>query len=717
MRSLRLRAHSAGARARALLGVVSAAALAAACTPSQPGAPAPRATRAPIQLSDPDIHGIAALLRLEDQRELDTAAIAAYARSATPEVRRRAYLAAGRIGGPGGVPILRAGLHDSVPPVRAAAAFGLGLLRETASVRLLSAVAMFDSSVGAGEAVAAVGRMTGTQARSSIARVLALGREPARSFGARVYTASGKPPAPRPPEVIARALLAVWRFPRDTAVTAVVLPFAASPDTALRWRAAYALMRLGDPAAVPTLFRLLTDPYPGVRSLAARALRASVTDSANRRAEAEARLEAALQDSAPHVRINALGALASYRDALVARAVAVRLRDPDDNVASAAAQALGALRQPWAAAPLRALVQDTSARLALRAVALASLIRVDPVGGLQDAGAWTKAPAWRQRYYAASALGGAGLRLAQPLLVALARDADARVVAQALSTFPELTGDSLAPPRGLLVEALAARDPIVRAAAVSALAAKPDPADLELYLDSYGGAVADSLDDAALASVDALAALQKRGVPAARDFFVRFPRSRDYIVRRAVAEKLGNAWGPVTPVESGRDTAFYLDVVRRLIVPVLAGARAPRVRVSTDVGAPAQAGELVLELAAADAPLTVDNFLTLAGRHFFDGASWHRVVPNFVAQDGDPRGDGNGGPGWAIRDELNTLPYLRGTLGMALSGPDTGGSQFFITLAPEPHLDGTYTVIGRVIRGVTLLGEIAQGDLIRSVHR
>ena len=91
---------------------------------------------------------------------------------------------------------------------------------------------------------------------------------------------------------------------------------------------------------------------------------------------------------------------------------------------------------------------------------------------------------------------------------------------------------------------------------------------------------------------------------------------------------------------------------------------------------------------------------------------FHRVVPNFVVQAGDPRGDGNGGPGYAIRDELNRHRYLRGTLGMALSGPDTGGSQFFVTHSPQPHLDGGYTVFGQLADGADVLDRIVQGDRI-----
>jgi cyclophilin family peptidyl-prolyl cis-trans isomerase len=123
-------------------------------------------------------------------------------------------------------------------------------------------------------------------------------------------------------------------------------------------------------------------------------------------------------------------------------------------------------------------------------------------------------------------------------------------------------------------------------------------------------------------------------------------------------------------------------------------------------------GVVDLELFAPDAPLTVYNFITLARRGYFDGQAFHRVVPNFVVQGGDPRGDGNGGPGYAIRDELNRWRYLRGTLGMALSGPNTGGSQFFVTHSPQPHLDGGYTVFGRMTAGGSVLDRIVQGDRI-----
>jgi cyclophilin family peptidyl-prolyl cis-trans isomerase len=127
-------------------------------------------------------------------------------------------------------------------------------------------------------------------------------------------------------------------------------------------------------------------------------------------------------------------------------------------------------------------------------------------------------------------------------------------------------------------------------------------------------------------------------------------------------------------------------------------------------------GTIELELAITDAPLTVANFIELARKDFFNGIAIHRVVPDFVIQDGDPRGDGEGGPGYTIRDELNQLPYLRGTVGMALDWKDTGGSQFFITHSPQPHLDARYTTFGRVVNGIELVDRIQPGDVIRRVQ-
>jgi cyclophilin family peptidyl-prolyl cis-trans isomerase/HEAT repeat protein len=128
-------------------------------------------------------------------------------------------------------------------------------------------------------------------------------------------------------------------------------------------------------------------------------------------------------------------------------------------------------------------------------------------------------------------------------------------------------------------------------------------------------------------------------------------------------------------------------------------------------------GTFTINLLPEDAPLTVDNFVKLARSKYFNGLEVHRVVPNFVMQDGDPRGDGNGGPGYSIRCEINMVPYERGAVGMALSGKDTGGSQWFVTHSPQPHLDGGYTVFGRVNEtGMKVVDKIVRSDKISSIR-
>ena len=123
-------------------------------------------------------------------------------------------------------------------------------------------------------------------------------------------------------------------------------------------------------------------------------------------------------------------------------------------------------------------------------------------------------------------------------------------------------------------------------------------------------------------------------------------------------------------------------------------------------------GEIVCELFAADAPMTVENFVNLARAGFYDGVTFHRVIPGFMAQGGDPTGTGTGGPGYSFRDELS--PKRRhdgpGVLSMANAGPNTNGSQFFLTFGPTPHLDGRHTVFGRVTSGMDVLRSLRERD-------
>jgi cyclophilin family peptidyl-prolyl cis-trans isomerase len=155
-------------------------------------------------------------------------------------------------------------------------------------------------------------------------------------------------------------------------------------------------------------------------------------------------------------------------------------------------------------------------------------------------------------------------------------------------------------------------------------------------------------------------------------------------------------------------------------MPVASQDKAPTAVITLDKG-----GDITLELFPANAPKTVEAFLKLARERFYDGTTFHRVVPGFVAQGGDPlsktlpAGDsriGTGGPGYQLKAEFNKRKHDRGAVAMARSrDPDSAGSQFYITLAPTPHLDGQYTVFGRVVSGMNVVDAIKVGDRIKTI--
>ena len=126
-------------------------------------------------------------------------------------------------------------------------------------------------------------------------------------------------------------------------------------------------------------------------------------------------------------------------------------------------------------------------------------------------------------------------------------------------------------------------------------------------------------------------------------------------------------------------------------------------------------GQIIVQLYAGDAPKTVGNFVGLARDGFYDGTVFHRVIPNFMVQGGDPTGTGRGGPGYKFNDENFTHKHSKGSLSMANAGKNTNGSQFFITHEPQPHLNGMHTVFGQVITGQDIVDAIKQGDKINSL--
>lgn len=270
-------------------------------------------------------------------------------------------------------------------------------------------------------------------------------------------------------------------------------------------------------------------------------------------------------------------------------------------------------------------------------------------------------------------------------------------------------------------------DARVRLAALEAVAARPVPEALEPVRALLGG------EDAVVAGAAASTAgkLKDAGaLPGVRALAERVPKEPDLTesVAGALVALEGREAEPVLRAWLNHPHAN----VRRVAAEALSGltgqpVRAPHVELPADTRAPEPAptgstltlhtrkGDITVVL-DAQAPRTSGNLVTLARQGYFRGVTFHRVVPDFVAQGGDPRGDGEGGPGYSIRCEITRHPYARGVLGMALSGKDTGGSQFFFTHSPQPHLDGRYTAFGEVTRGMDVVDRLLEGDSLLDVE-
>ena len=645
---------------------------------------------------------LARLLAVADGRQFDRATLREGLLSDDFRVRVQSALAAGRIGDARAVELLVAALTDSIGAVQAAAAFALGLLRDPAAVEPLLGVvrSVPPEAQGTGQmegvtALAKIGGEAGARAIQQIIEGVPLGR-----------------PVPAAASV---ALLEAWRL-GTRAPAAQLLAYAENADPVVQGRALFSLGRLRLAAAQPLMLRALGSPSPDVRAIAARGLSASLAEStALGRGAVSARLRPLVNDESALVRINALRALASFRgDSALAPAAIAALADADAGVVVQAETTLGVLGGSLAIAALRRAAGG--AAFALRRQAIIAQAEADTAAGTAAASAIAADLDWHWRSVAAEAFTTARNR---PRLQSQVADPDGRVVAQALQGLTRLASDSDA---ALLTQARALLehpDAAVRSVAADILGRHPDPADVDRLVAAYRQGAGDAFNDARLSAVAALGAIAAASTAGrlrvATAFVTGLPRPDDYLVRRLAAAKIPEAldeWGSGDgPIATGKSDADYREIVRRYLLPALRGQPNPTVTLETE------RGTLILELLPSQAPLTVAAFLALVDRRFFDGQRWHRVVPNFVAQAGDPRGDGWGGPGTTVRDEINPLRYGPGSVGIALSGPDTGGSQFFVTHGAQPHLDGTYTIFARVTSDIRVVRQIAQGEGIRSIHR
>jgi cyclophilin family peptidyl-prolyl cis-trans isomerase/HEAT repeat protein len=339
----------------------------------------------------------------------------------------------------------------------------------------------------------------------------------------------------------------------------------------------------------------------------------------------------------------------------------------------------------------------------IRAAALQALARIDPDTFLSALASLEADREWTVRVALATALGTLPAAQSLPRLTVMLQDPDPKVLAAVLSALASSKATGV---ERVLLDRLGAEDLAVRAAAANALADLKVATAVQPLIDAYHRFASESSYTARGAVLGALARLDPA---AARPILTEALKDPDWAIRVRALTLLReqNVTGqeeairPATPGRSVSDPQW-----QALVAPPFS----PHAFIDTDKGT------IELELAVIDAPLTVANFIAVARKGFFRNVAIHRLVPDFVVQGGDPRGDGEGGPGYSIRDELNELPYLRGTVGMALDWKDTGGSQFFITHSPQPHLDARYTVFGRVVAGMDVVDRLVQWDVVRNVR-
>lgn len=632
----------------------------------------------------------ARLLQAADARlATDTAAIDAALAAGDVALRRVALRAIGQVRVTARYDVLRRALADADTGAAAEAAFALGLARDSLACAPL---------------------------RTALARGGAVGVEAAWSLGELgrdcMPTEAMLAAAPD----AATRVRALEVASRDRTVPLALLErHARDADVPVRVAAWYALSRGRRLPTQASLREAARDTVAAVHEHAARLLARPIAGDTLSGLAYEL-LPRWLSHPHPHVRIAAARAAATWRDfasdplmPMLGLYPDSTPRERDANVRVAIAQALDSVVMGRDTA-LWSFAWQADTTFTLRRSLLASAMRAGVALG--DVASWRTDADWRRRAAVAEAAGAAPESLFVPFGLVALQDADPRVRAAAIGAVASRR-DSSAAHRALL--ARLARDEADlhgRATALGALAARASHVDVPLALDAWRRAADDRESDARLAALRLLAAAWRRdsaNIDAPlRATIAALPVPDDLLLRAAVKDV-----GPLAAWRAAphpvRPLAHYRRIVREHVEPARRG-RVATMRIDTE------RGPVRIALACADVPLTCATFDSLATARYWDGARFHRVVPAFVAQDGDPRGDGSGGPGFAIRDELNRRRYGRGAVGMALSGPDTGGSQYFLTLSPQPHLDGRYTVIGTVVAGHAAMDALVQGDAIRTLR-
>jgi cyclophilin family peptidyl-prolyl cis-trans isomerase/HEAT repeat protein len=676
------------------------------------------------------------ILKAEDERRWDTDLRQLLANT-NPAIRKRAALAAGRIGNEDSVSALAGLLHDADRDVRAMAAFAIGEVEAASGAGPMLAVLKKTNEpvIVRARAIEALGKIAGALPRDQEPRRLELGAAILEALKTETATSD------RLTAIL--GLTAVLRS-RPANAGPTVARFLAHPDARVCADAGNTLARLRLNDGNQQLRKLLdTDADPIVRANAARVLGATED-----KASFDSVLKHAVEDPDSRVRVSAIRSLALLKDARAADTLLKRGEVlTQGNLANRAAETNEVLEIATTLGRLLALKADERALMWLGKVDEAvdskapevavAMTRIAPVTIIRGVEADVKSLAanrnleyWREASTIAAALGEiaalpasvankaemsatAESTLRGMLLYRLAPEGKTRdfipykseiTASDVLRAFAAFKSKDL---QEVLLKYLDDPDAIVRGTAAELLGdLPPSEQNTRALAAALPRTEKDPLNDAALSILDALG---KQKSEAANKAIMSVLGWRDHLVRRRAVNILkANGAGEFSAhlgiVQTKNTSVDYRRALART------RTRKPRAVVTTTKGS------FTIELLPEAAPLTVDNFVQLAQRSFFNGITIHRVVPNFVIQDGDPRGDGNGGPAnHQIRCEINEVPYDRAAVGMALSGKDTGGSQWFVTHSRQPHLDGGYTVFGRVVAGMNVVDSIIRGDVIKSI--
>jgi cyclophilin family peptidyl-prolyl cis-trans isomerase/HEAT repeat protein len=617
---------------------------------------------------------------------------------ADSRVRRRAALAIGRVGLHAGVgPLLEVLRTEPEPEVRQMVAFALGLLHDASAAAALRAALADPSPLVQGRAAEALGVLGDTASGSAIGDMIAAH---ARSGAVAAIAPDDVEETHAPPvEAFRLGVLALGRLKDYSALAAAVLGPSGEP-TVKWWPVAAAFQRMEDRRAIGALLAFARGESRFGRAFAARGLGA-LKDPAFVDALAALARDWPRDTRAAISAVKALAAIGDRRAGPVLLEL-LKVKGLDPLLYTEVVLALGPTKTAGAVDLLLDLA--TSRSPAVRAAVFKSLRAIDPQSFLFVLSGLDSDRDWTVRAELATVMGTLEPENAVARLTSMLHDQDVRVLPPVLAALVKVHAPKV---EELLLQSLKHADVVVRASAAAGLGTLKPPGGDRALIDAFHAAAADESYGARAAALDALV---KYGPGVATPLLREALTDKDWALRVHAAELLAPldpSTDPrlaIRPAPTGRAASFY-DAA-----DLVAPAVSPHVYIETE------RGTIQIELGVLDAPLTCMNFVTLARSGFFKNAEWHRVVSNFVVQDGDPRGDGEGGPGYTIRDEINERPYLRGTMGMALEWADTGGSQFFLTHSPQPHLDGRYTVFGQVVAGADVLDRIQPHDKILHVR-